>query len=164
MAFLFPTEPTPVTSKVIVSFPITTVKDAVRSLLRSYPKFFITKKNGINDELGTYIFDRPKGIDTPTIRITLQKVNENQTCIELHSSSRSMTSTAPDLQLSITEVQNILMAKLSGKSRNDILKIIKRNNSGNGVWGCIKSLGCLIVFGFLLLCILGAFLSVLSNL
>lgn len=163
MPYMMPTEPTPVTSKVTVAFPIGDVKKAIAYLIRVFPQYFVAKKNGINEELGTYIFDRPKGVDTPTIRLTLSAVDEKSTNVEIHCSSSSFTSTPPDLQVAITEVQNILMAKLDGKSDEAIKEVIKKNNSGNGVWGCLKSIGCIVVVGIMFLVLLTGILGVFIN-
>ena len=63
--------------------------------------------------------------------------------------------------LAITEVQNIIMAKLHNVSNGELDYIIKQNNSGNGLWGCFKSISCLGVF-ILILFVLGiGLLSVL---
>lgn len=153
-------EPTPISVHATIHFPLNEVKGAIRSLLATFPQYFIRKKNSTNEELGTYVFDRPKGVDTPTIRLTVSTVNEEDTNIEIQCSSNSFTATS-DLQIAVAEVQNILMAKLNGKSDDEIKKVIKKNNSGNGVLGCFKSIGCLIVCGFMILCILLAILNVL---
>ena len=157
---MMPSEPTPVTNRVTIAFPIGEVKKAIRYLLREFPQYFVAKKNGINEELATYVFDRPKGVDTPTIRLTLSAVDDGNTTVEIHCSSSSFTSTPPDLQVAITEVQNIMMAKLNGKSDEAIKDVIKKNNSGNGLFGCLKSIGCIVVVGIMILCLLTAFISI----
>ena len=160
---MMPMEPTPVTSRVTITFPIGDVKETILYLIRVFPRYFVAKKNGINEELGTFVFDRPKGVDTPTIRLTLSAVDEKNTNVDIHCSSSSFTSTAPDLQVAITEVQNILMAKLNGKSDEAIKKVIKKNNSGNGVWGCLKTIGCIVVMGIIILVLLVGVLSIFVN-
>lgn len=53
------------------------------------------------------------------------------------------------------------MAKLHNVSNGELDYIIKQNNSGNGLWGCFKSISCLGVF-ILILFVLGiGLLSVL---
>ena len=163
MPYMMSTEPIPVTSKVTVDFPIGDVKESIQYLLRVFPQYFIAKKNGINEELGTFVFSRPKGVDTPTIRLTLSAVDEKSTNVEIHCSSSSFTPTPPDLQVAITEVQNILMAKLNGKPDEAIKEVIKKNNSGNGVWGCLKTIGCIVVVGIMILVLLAGVLSVFFN-
>ena len=163
MQYMMPTEPTPLTSKVTFTFPIGDVKESIQYLLRVFPQYFIAKKNGINDELGTFVFDRPKGVDTPTIRLTLSAVDEKSTNVEIHCSSSSFTSTPPDLQVAITEVQNILMAKLNGKSDEAIKEVIKMNNSGNGVWGCLKTIWCIVIVVIMILVLLAGVLSLFIN-
>lgn len=163
MPYMVPTEPTPVTNKVTIAFPIGDVKKAIRYLMREFPQYFIAKKNGINEELGTYVFDRPKGVDTPTIRLTLSTIDDNNTNVEMHCSSSSFTSTPPDLQVAITEVQNILMAKLNGKSDEAIKETIKKNNSGNGVLGFLKSIGCIVVVGIMIIVLLTSVLGIFIN-
>lgn len=57
---------TPATNEIIVDYPIQNVKQAIAFLFECYsPKYFIPEKNGINHTLGTYVFSRPKGINTP---------------------------------------------------------------------------------------------------
>ena len=71
---LIPDKATPITNEIIVDYPILNVKQAIAFLLKYYsPKYFIPIKNGINHTLGTYVFSRPKGINTPIIRLTLQQ-------------------------------------------------------------------------------------------
>ncbi|MBR3089858.1 MAG: hypothetical protein IKH02_12685 [Prevotella sp.] len=156
MSFL---DPTPITNTVILDYPLDKVKFAIHSLLSKYPRYFIAKKNGINDELHTYIFDRPKGIDTPTIRMTLLSLEGNKTSVEFYCTSNSMTVSPTDLQIAITEVQNILMSELKGEDNDNILKTIKENNSGNGLWGCLKTVGCLAFICIIILGLLGALLG-----
>ena len=153
-------EPIPVTSKVTIAFPIGDVKDSIRFLIEEFPQYFIPQKNGINEDLGTYVFNRPKGVDTPTIRLTLSAVDENNTNVEFHCSSSSITSSTPDMQVAITEVLNILIDKLNGKSIEEIKETIKKNNSGNGVFGCFKSIGCIVFF---LITCGAAFLYIMSG-
>lgn len=154
------TDSTPLSSSVTVDFPLEKVKEAVSFLLNKYPQYFIAKKNGINNDLGTYIFDRPKGIDTPTMRITLSAISDNQTKVDINCSSQSMTASSADYQVAITEVQNILAAKLNGKSDQEILEVLKKNNSGNGVWGCIKSIGCVVIVAIIIIYIFGGFINI----
>ena len=156
------TDSTPLSSSATVGFPLEKVKEAVTFLLNNYSQYFIAKKNGINNDLGTYIFDRPKGIDTPTIRITLSSISDNQTKVDINCSSQSMTTSSADYQLAITEVQNILAAKLNGKSDQEILEVLKMNNSGNGVWGCIKGIGCLVVIVVMIIYLISGFINILK--
>ena len=121
------TDSTPISSSISIVFPLDKVKEAVSFLLKTYPQYIIAKKNGINNDLGTYIFDRPKGIDTPTMRITLSAIGDNQTHVDMSCTSQSMTASSADYQVAITEVQNILMAKLNGKSEQEILEVLKKN-------------------------------------
>lgn len=104
--------------------------------------------------LGTYVFTRPKGVNTPTIRMTVQEVGSDKTKIIFNSSSSSFTVTAPELQTSISEVQNILLAVLKGVRNQELEAIIKSNNSGNGCFSCMQSIGCTIVF-ILIIIVLG---------
>lgn len=106
-------------------------------------------------------FSRPKGIDTPTLRLTVRPIDTAKASVDINCSASSFTVTPPDLQLAITEVQNIIMAKLHNVSNGELDYIIKQNNSGNGLWGCFKSISCLGVF-ILILFVLGiGLLSVL---
>lgn len=154
------TDSTPLSSSVSIDFPLDKVKEAVSFLLKTYPQYFIAKKNGINNDLGTYIFDRPKGIDTPTMRITLSALDDKRTKVDINCTSQSMTSSSADYQVAITEVQNILMAKLNRKSEQEILEVLKNNNSGNGVWGCIKSIGCVVIIALIVISIIGGFINI----
>jgi hypothetical protein len=70
-----------------------------------------------------------------------------------------MTVSPTDLQIAITEVQNILMSELKGEDNDNILKTIKENNSGNGLWGCLKTVGCLAFICIIILGLLGALLG-----
>lgn len=54
-------EPNLVTHKFTIAFPIGDVKKAIRFLIEGFPQYFIAKKKGLNEDLGTYVFDRPKG-------------------------------------------------------------------------------------------------------
>ena len=45
------------------------------------------EKNGVSHALGTYVFTRPKGVNTPTIRMTVQEVGSDKTKIIFNSSS-----------------------------------------------------------------------------
>lgn len=144
-----------------MNYPIEQVKQAIGYLMTNYPTDFIVQKNGINQELGTYVFARPKGVDTPTIRFTVESVETQKTRLNINCSASSFTVTPPDLQLAITEVYNILIAKLHNVSKNVLDVIVKQNNSGNGVWGCFKSLSCLGVFIFIIIIFGIGLLSVL---
>ncbi len=154
------TDSTPLSSAISIDFPLVKVKEAVSFLLKTYPQYFIAKKNGINNDLGTYLFDRPKGVDTPTIRITLSAINDNQTKLDINCTSQSMTASSADYQVAITEVQNIIMAKLNEKSEQEILEVLKKNNSGNGVWGCIKNIGCVVIIVLIIIYIIGGFINI----
>lgn len=156
-------ESAPVSTHFEVDYPLSVVKDAIRYLLTTYPQYFIVKKNGINEEVGTYLFDRPKGTKTPTIRLTVSANDNEKSKIEIHCSSNSFDSYPADKQLAITEVQNILMAKLSGQSDGEIETVIRQNNSGNGFVGCAKSIGCLIVLGIMIILLVIVILNVLFN-
>lgn len=151
-------EPAPVNSSVDVNYSIEEVKSCIEELLWQYPNFFVVCKNGVSHELGTYVFSRPKGVDTPTLRISLSAIEATKTRIDINSSASSFTVTPPDLQIAITEVHNILMAKLRGESGDALKHIIKQNDSGNNAWGCLKTIGwtgclgiplliCAIIFG-----------------
>lgn len=144
-------EPVPINSSIEINYTIEDVKKCIEELLKNYPQYFIAKKNGVSHELGTYVFSRPKGIDTPTLRLTLSEIDRLKTKIDINCSSSSFTVTPPDLQLAITEVHNILMAKLKGSSKEELTRIIKQNDKGNDTWGCLKSIGCLGFLGIPLL-------------
>lgn len=136
------TEAAPVNSSITVNYPLEWVKKCIEELLKDYSQYFVVVKNGNNSELNTYVFSRPKGIDTPIIRITLAQIEDFKTQIDINASSQSFTVTPPDLQLAITEILNILVAKLKGSTGDKLEKILKKNNSGNGTWGCLKTIGC----------------------
>lgn len=155
------TDSTPVSTRIIVKYPIEVVKDAIDSLLKKYPQYFLVKKNGVNAALGTYLFDRPKGIDTPTIRLMLSSIDELNTAIEINCSSDTATTSSSNYQVAISEVQNILVAKLNGKTDDEMLAIIKDNNSGNGFIGCVKTFGCI---AFIIIAILGTIGVVINSL
>lgn len=145
----------PATNEIIVDYPILNVKQAIAFLLESYsPKYFIPEKNGINHTFGTYVFSRPKGINTPTIRLTLQQIEENKTKIAFNSSSSSVIVTSSELQTSISEVENIILGVLKGAKNEELKAIIKSNNSGNGCFSCIQSIGC-AVFVIVVILLLG---------
>lgn len=147
---------TPATNEIIVDYPIQNVKQAIAFLFECYsPKYFIPEKNGINHTLGTYVFSRPKGINTPTIRLTIQQVEENKTKIVLNSSSSGITVTTQALQTSISEVENIILGILKGARNEELNAIIKSNNSGNGCFSCIQTIGC-AVFLIIIVLLLGS--------
>lgn len=149
------TNPVPVTNEIVVSYPLEKVKQAISLLLECYsPKYFVPEKNGVSHALGTYVFTRPKGVNTPTIRMTVQEVGSDKTKIIFNSSSSSFTVTAPELQTSISEVQNILLTVLKGVRNQELEAIIKSNNSGNGCFSCMQSIGCTIVL-ILIIIVLG---------
>ena len=156
------TDSTPINSNIIVDFPLDEVKNAIIFLLQMFPQYFIAKKNGINNELGTYAFDRPKGIDTPTILMALSSINQNKTKVEFNCSSNSISPSSSDYQVAINEVQNILMAKLKGCSDQEVLEVIKKNNSGNGIRGSIKTIGCVAFLIIVIIFILGSFYNLLK--
>lgn len=152
---LIPDKATPITNEIIVDYPILNVKQAIAFLLKYYsPKYFIPIKNGINHTLGTYVFSRPKGINTPIIRLTLQQTEDNKTKIVLNSSTDCITVTPSELQTSISEVENIVLSVLKGAKKEELDAIIKSNNSGNGCFSCIQSIGC-VVFVIAMIFILG---------
>lgn len=134
-------EPVPVNSSVEVNYSIEQVKKSIEDLLRVYPQYFIVSKNGVCHDLGTYVFTRPKGVNTPTLRISLSEIDATKTKIDINCSASSFIVTPPELQTAITEVHNILMAKLKGVSGQRLKNIIKQNDSDNNAWGCLKSIG-----------------------
>lgn len=160
---LIPESPMPVNSCIEVNYPIEKVKNGIEELLRDYPKYFIVGKNGCCSEIGTYVFTRPKGINTPTLRITLSQINDLKTKIDINSSSSSFMVDSPDLQIAITEVYNIFIAKLKNFSEKEIKKVIKQNNSGNGVWGCVKTFGCGLALLFMMIIIVVTFIRCIIN-
>ena len=144
-------EPVPVNTSVDLNYSAEQVKQAIEYLIRRYPAYFVAQKKAINHELGTYVFSRPKGIDTPTLRLTVRPIDTAKASVDINCSASSFTVTPPD----------IIMAKLHNVSNGELDYIIKQNNSGNGLWGCFKSISCLGVF-ILILFVLGiGLLSVL---
>lgn len=94
------TNPVPVTNEIVVSYPLEKVKQAISLLLECYsPKYFVPEKNGVSHALGTYVFTRPKGVNTPTIRMTVQEVGSDKTKIIFNSSSSSCNYSAIALHL-----------------------------------------------------------------
>lgn len=158
------TNPVPVTNEIVVDYSIEKVKQAISLLLECYsPKYFVPEKNGICPVLGTYVFARPKGVNTPTMRLTVQEVESDKTKIVFNSSSSSFIVTAPELQASISEVQNILLAVLKGARNQELESVIKTNNSGNGCFSCMQSIGCFFLFLFLLVVLgVGVLLSLVA--
>ena len=155
----------PATNDVLVDYPIQNVKQAVAFLLECYsPKYFIPKKNGINPTLGTYVFSRPKGIKTPTIRLTLHQIEGNKTKMVFSSSSDGFAVSSSELQTSISEVENIILGVLKGANKKDLDAIIKSNNSGNGCFSCIQSIGCAVFVVFMILLLGLAGLQLILNL
>jgi hypothetical protein len=56
-----------------------------------------------------------------------------------------------------------LIAKLKGNANIKIEQTIKDNNIGNGIVGHLKSIGCIIFFGIVILGFLATILRVLLN-
>lgn len=156
------TDSTPLYSIITFDFPLNQVKDAINFLLQMFPQYFIAKKNGINNVLGTYVFDRPKGVDTPTIRMTVSSIDNNKTKVEFSCSSNSISASSSDYQVAITEVQNILIAKLKGRTDQEVLEVIKKNNSGNGFWGGLKTVGCVVFVIIVIIFIIGSLYNLLK--
>lgn len=144
-------EPVPINSSVELNYPIEEVKKSIDRLLKDFPQSFVVCKNGVNHELGTYVFSRPKGVNTPTLRLSLYKVETSKTRIDINCSASSFTVTPLDLQIAITEVHNILMAKLKGYSDDKLKHVIKQNDRDNNAWGCLKSIGWMGCLGIPLL-------------
>ena len=126
-------EPVPVNTSVDLNYSAEQVKQAIEYLIRRYPAYFVAQKKAINHELGTYVFSRPKGIDTPTLRLTVRPIDTAKASVDINCSASSFTVTPPDLQLAITEVQNIIMAKLHNVSNGELDYIIKQNNGSNNI-------------------------------
>lgn len=98
-------EPVPVNTSVDLNYSAEQVKQAIEYLIRRYPAYFVAQKKAINHELGTYVFSRPKGIDTPTLRLTVRPIDTAKASVDINCSASSFTVTPPDLQLAITEVK-----------------------------------------------------------
>jgi outer membrane translocation and assembly module TamA len=115
--------------------PLNEVKDSIEYLLAKYPMCMCAKKNGVNRLMGTYFFERPKGVDTCSLLVTVKEQDEKKTNMNIECSTVSMTYNGTDLQKAVNEFQNILTAKLFG-NEEDVEKAVKENNSGNGI-GCV---------------------------
>lgn len=132
--------PSPVTTTVVLHYPIDIVAKTMNGIIRSYPRDFLKKKSNIG--LGYFLFERPKGIDTPTIEVRMNAIDPHTTGVTITATTIGMSTTSADLQIDVSEVVEILSSKLRGVKNMDA--VIKRNNSGNVLWGHIKSFGCLL--------------------
>lgn len=61
--------PSPVTTTVTFNYPMDVVTHSLHDLIQSYPSAFLKKKENVG--IGYFVFDRPKGIDTPTIEVRM---------------------------------------------------------------------------------------------
>lgn len=131
---------------------IDNVKNALKDILKLNPTRFICDKNGINDLMLTYSFGELKCAYV----VTLQKIDENTTKIIIDCSERygGLNLSVASLQLYVTELLNILSARLNGASDEEILGVMKNNNSDSAVSGCgvfITIAAIIITFIILLL-------------
>lgn len=80
------------------------------------------------------------------------------------SSSDGFAVSSSELQTSISEVENIILGVLKGANKKDLDAIIKSNNSGNGSFSCIQSIGCAVFVIFMILLLGLAGLQLILNL
>ena len=130
----------PVTTTVTFNYPMVVFAHSLHDLIQSYPSAFLKKKENVG--IGYFVFDRPKGIDTPTIEVRMSNLGPQNTSVVITATTAVVYTSSADLQIDVSEIVDILSSKLHGVINMEA--VIKRNNSGNGLWGHIKTLGCLL--------------------
>jgi len=134
-----------------INYNIDTVKDAIKSVLKSNSVRFIHEEKDLNDAFGTYSFGEIKC----AYMVTLTKIDEKKTKIFINCSSRkggfeaSMASLAGYTKEFIT----ILSAKLNGASDEEMKEIVKQNNADSSL-SCISVIVAIISIAAIIWCFL----------
>lgn len=113
-----------------LNFNIETIKTAIKSVLEKNKNRFVYSEKDLNDTFNTYNFGEIKC----SYLIVFQKIDENTTQIKLTCSSRvGFEVCMSSLEHYTTEFLNILSAKLSGISEEEMQKVLNENNSDAGI-------------------------------
>jgi hypothetical protein len=118
------------------------------SIIEKSLTYFIAVDKEINPVLKTVSFTRSKGITVGKYSIELTEISEEKTSMHIScvGSSNGGESNA-HLETFLTEYLNIFTATYSGKSDEEILEVVKENNSGSTLgWILFAAVIFLILF------------------
>ena len=115
-----------------VNYKISEIKDALKSILETYKVRFLHEEKDLNDAFGTYRFGEIKC----SYMVTLTQIDENNTKIVINCSSRAgFQASMASLEGYTNEFLAILTAKLSGASDEEMISVVKENNSDGSLSG-----------------------------
>lgn len=133
-----------------LSFNIEDVKTALKSILETNKTRFLHSEKDLNDVFGTYNFGEVKC----GYLITLQKIDDNTTKIKMTCSSRTGFEVGmASLEAYAAEFLNILSAKLTGATDEEMETVVNENNSDStnaNISGCLGIISISISIGFLM--------------
>ena len=133
-----------------LSFNIEDVKTAIKSILETYKTRFLHSEKDLNDVFGTYNFGEVKC----GYLVTLQKIDDNTTKIKMTCSSRTGFEVGmASLEGYTAEFLNILSAKLTGSTDEEMETVVNENNSDSAnanISGCLSIISIAISIGFVL--------------
>ena len=124
-----------------LSFNIEDVKTAIKSILETYKTRFLHSEKDLNDVFGTYNFGEVKC----GYLVTLQKIDDNTTKIKMTCSSRTGFEVGmASLEGYIAEFLNILSAKLTGATDEEMETVVNENNSDSSL-SCMSTILTVII-------------------
>ena len=130
-----------------INFSINEVKEAIKAILKANPTRFIHEDKDLNDAFGTYKFGEIKC----SYMVSLAKVDDNNTKITITCSERTggFNPSMASLESYTSEFINILSAKLSGKSDEEMKEVVSENNSDSALANasCLGTLLTLVGIG-----------------
>ena len=126
-----------------LSFNIEDVKTAIKSILETYKTRFLHSEKDLNDAFSTYNFSEVKC----GYLVTLQKIDDNTTKIKMTCSSRTGFEVGmASLEGYTAEFLNILSAKLTGATDEEMQTIVNENNSDSSL-SCMSTILTVIIIG-----------------
>ena len=134
-----------------INYNIDTIKEAIKSVLKSNPVRFLHEEKDLNDAFGTYSFGEVKC----AYMVTLTKIDDEKTKILINCSSRAGGFEASMASLAgyTKEFIAILSAKLNGASDEEMKEVVKQNNA-DGSLSCISVIITIIAIASFIWCIL----------
>jgi hypothetical protein len=134
-----------------INYNIDTIKDAIKSVLKSNPVRFLHEEKDLNDAFGTYSFGEVKC----AYMVTLTKIDDEKTKIMINCSARegSLRPSIASLAGYTNEFITILSAKLNGASDEEMKEIVRQNNS-DGNLSCISVIITIITIAAIVYCFL----------
>lgn len=139
---------TPAASTIILEYKDCQVKNAILSILKDHSYNYENIDSNTNSVLFSFTMVKRSGLDVFEFKIELQSGNKENSCVcTITCTSVGLGSTQKDIQNTISEIRDNIVAELQGTSNGGINEIETRSHFRNP--GC----QILILLFYISLCI-----------